>query len=278
MIHRKRKFIYFIAMLLAVICTFSSTVFASASWFEKNDIPIPTVKNDVYVYDEANIIDDNVESQINSILISLEKQTSAEVAVITIESLLGKEIEDYSYNLANTLGIGKADKDNGVLLLISKADVKVRLEIGRGLEGCLNDSKCGRILDNYFVPYRENNQYSDGTYQTINAIVSVIAKEYGISEIGSVDQEVAKQMEAQEEEEAKAAMKILIILIIIVVVIVVCDRIFLGGALLESIFIGGGSSSGGGSFGGVMQLMRKRFIQQLRMQELSFQALLKMAM
>ena len=173
---KTRKISYFLALVLVIICTFSSTLIANASWFEKNEIPIPTVKNDVYVYDDGNIIDDDIEKQLNSLLITLEEKTSAEVAVITIESLLGKEIEDYSINLANTLGIGKADEDNGVLLLISESDVKVRLEIGRGLEGCLNDSKCGRILDDYFVPYREKNEYSEGTYQTIQAIVSVIAK------------------------------------------------------------------------------------------------------
>lgn len=249
---RKRKSIYFIALLLVIICTFSSTVVASASWLEKNDIPIPTVKNDVYVYDEANIIDDNVEMQINTLLIALEEQTTAEVAVITVESLLGKEIEDYAYNLGNTLGIGKAGEDNGVLLLISKSDVKVRLEIGRGLEGCLNDSKCGRILDDYFVPYRENDQYSEGTYQTIQAVVSVIAKEYGVSSIDSVNHDIAKQIEEKEVQEAKQMFKILIIILVILVILIVTDNIFLGGIITESLFSGGSSGGGfsGGGFGG----------------------------
>ena len=159
-----------------------------------------------------------------------------------------KEIEDYANNLANTLGIGKADEDNGVLLLISKSDKRVRLEIGRGLEGCLNDSKCGRILDDYFVPYRENDKYSEGTYQTIQAVVSVIAKEYGISSINGVNEEIAQEIESKEEEEFKKMIKIIIILIIIIIIAISCDQIFLGGAIVHSLFSGNSSSSGGGGF------------------------------
>lgn len=259
--HTKRNLICFSTLILVLICTFSSTMIASASWFEKNEIPIPTVQGDVYVYDEDNIIDDDIEEQLNALLIELEEQTGAEVAVITIESLLGKEIEDYANNLANTLGIGKADEDNGVLLLISKSDSKVRLEIGRGLEGCLNDSKCGRILDDYFVPYRENDEYSEGTYQTIKAVVSVIAKEYGISSINGVNEEIAQEIEAKEADDARTVIIVIIIIIAIVVIAVICDKVFLGGAILEALCSGDGSSSsggggfssggfGGGSFGG----------------------------
>ena len=257
----KRKIIYFLALIIVIMCTFFSTIIASASWFEKNDIPIPTVKGDVYVYDEDDIIDDNIEKQLNVLLIALEEQTGAEVAVVTIESLLGKEIEDYANNLANTLGIGKADEDNGVLLLISKSDERVRLEIGRGLEGCLTDSKCGRILDDYFVPYRENGEYSEGTYKTIEAVVSVIAKEYGISSIDGVNEEIALEIEAKEEEELKKLVRTFIIIIVVLIILFTCDRIFLGGAIMEVLFSGSRSSSsggggfssggfGGGSFGG----------------------------
>ena len=87
-------------------------------------------------------------------------------------------IENYSNNLFNTLGIGKKGKDNGVLLLFSRSDEKVRLEIGRGLEEFLTDSKCGRILDDYFVPYREDDDYTKATEMTVKAVLTVIAEEY----------------------------------------------------------------------------------------------------
>ena len=109
-------------------------------------IPIPKVEKDVYIYDEDNIIDDDVEEKLNKMLVELEKKSEVEFVVVSVESLLDRSIEDYANNLFNTLGIGKKEKDNGLLLLFSRSDKKVRLEIGRGLEGCLNDAKCSRIL------------------------------------------------------------------------------------------------------------------------------------
>ena len=138
-------------------------------------IPIPKVEKDVYIYDEDNIIDDDVEEKLNKMLVELEKKSEVEFVVVSVESLLDRSIEDYANNLFNTLGIGKKEKDNGLLLLFSRSDKKVRLEIGRGLEGCLNDSKCGRILDDYFVPYRENDEYTKATEMTVKAVLNVVA-------------------------------------------------------------------------------------------------------
>ena len=143
-------------------------------------IPIPKVEKDVYIYDEDNIIDDDVEEKLNKMLVELEKKSEVEFVVVSVESLLDRSIEDYANNLFNTLGIGKKEKDNGLLLLFSRSDKKVRLEIGRGLEGCLNDSKCGRILDDYFVPYRENDEYTKATEMTVKAVLNVVAEEYKI--------------------------------------------------------------------------------------------------
>ncbi len=101
-------------------------------------------------------------------LVELEEKTESEFVIVSVESLLDRTIEDYANNLFNTLGIGKKGQDNGALLIFSRSDEKVRLEIGRGLEGCLNDAKCGRILDNYFVPYREmdNNYYCNNYFSS----------------------------------------------------------------------------------------------------------------
>ena len=222
---------------------------SGCSAFDTEEIPIPEVQKDVYVYDEDNIIDDETEQKLNRLLIQLESKTTAEVAVITTPSLQNMQIETYSYKLANTLGIGKEDKDNGVLLLISRNDTKVRLEIGKGLEGCLNDSKCGRILDDYFVPYRENDEYSEGTYQTIQAVVSVIAKEYNTT-LEGIEKDYNQEMYDNEKEQLTDLIWAIVILIIIIVIIITLDQIFFDGTLSEAIFDSIDSSSGGGGFGG----------------------------
>lgn len=242
---KRRNIIFLCTICLLILVTVISTGCSDIG--SKNEIPIPEVQKDIYVYDQDNIIDDETEQKLNKLLIQLESKTTAEVAVITVPSLLDMEIEDYSYELANTLGIGKADEDNGVLLLISRNDTRVRLEIGKGLEGCLNDSKCGRILDDYFVPHRENDEYSEGTYQTIQAVTSVIAKEYNTS-LEGLEKEYDQEIKEKENEEAKNILWIIIIIVIIAIIVVACDLKFFGGALIDA--IGSSSSSGRGGFGG----------------------------
>lgn len=226
-----KKRIISCVMLLMVWITLMSTLTGCAT-LEK--IPIPTVEKDVYIYDEDNIVDDDIEKNLNKMLVELEEKTEVEFAVVSVKSLLYRSIEDYANNLFNTLGIGKKGKDNGVLLLFSRSDEKVRLEIGRGLEGCLNDSKCGRILDDYFVPYRENDEYTKATEMTVKAVLNVIAEEYEIDIQG-----LEKDLSVEDDSEDGLLLWVFIIIIIIfsatIVIVAIC---------------GGGGSSGGGFYGG----------------------------
>ena len=111
-----------------------------------------------YVFDYANLLTPEQVQKIHDIGLQLDNLTSAELVVITIPTLDGMPIQDYSLALANAWGIGKKDKNNGCLLLavadnlLKNRPGRVRIEVGRGLEGCLNDAKCGRILDELFLP------------------------------------------------------------------------------------------------------------------------------
>lgn len=227
---RKKRIIS--CMILLMVLTTLISMLTGCATSEK--IPIPTVEKDVYIYDEDDIIDDDVEKELNKMLVELEEKTEAEFAIVSVESLLDRSIEDYANNLFNTLGIGKKGKDNGVLLLFSRSDEKVRLEIGRGLEGCLNDAKCGRILDDYFVPYRENDEYTKATEMTVKAVLNVIAEEYEIDIQG-----LEKDLPVEDDSDDGLPLWVWIIIILVVITIVVI------GAICDD-----GSSSGGGFFGG----------------------------
>ena len=226
-----KKRIISCVMLLMVWITLMSMLTGCAT---SEKIPIPTVEKDVYIYDEDNIVDDDIEKNLNKMLVELEEKTEVEFAVVSVKSLLYRSIEDYANNLFNTLGIGKKGKDNGVLLLFSRSDEKVRLEIGRGLEGYLNDSKCGRILDDYFVPYRENDEYTKATEMTVKAVLNVIAEEYEIDIQG-----LEKDLSVEDDSDDGLLLWVFIIIIIIfsatIVIVAIC---------------GGGGSSGGGFYGG----------------------------
>lgn len=246
---KKKRTISYVLVLIVIVSLMSLLTGCTTS--EK--IPIPTVEDNVYIYDEDNIIDDNVEKSLNKMLVDLEEKTGAEFAVISIESLLNKSIEEYANNLFNTLGIGKKGKDNGVLLIISRSDTRVRLEIGRGLEGCLNDSKCGRILDDYFVPYRESDEYTKATELTVKAVLYVLSEEYDIT-ITGLD---LQSIETEDLDDLTLGEIILFFIILFVLCIIIewiTGHLFgngFGDGLIFAILSSGGSgSSSSGSFGG----------------------------
>lgn len=243
---KKRRTSY--GMLIMVVIILMSMITGCSTSLEK--IPIPTVEKNVYIYDDDNIIDDDVEKKLNKMLVELEKKTEAEFAVVSVKSLQDRSIEDYANNLFNTLGIGKKGKDNGALLLFSRSDKKVRLEIGRGLEGCLNDSKCGRILDKYFVPYRENDEYSKATEMTVKAVLNVLAEEYKINIQGVESDFSIDEADSNSDEELPSWA--LIIIVIILIVLIIIGAICCGGSSSGGNFGGGFSSGGfsGGGFGG----------------------------
>lgn len=234
----KKRIFSKVAILLLVALSLSFSLSAIAA--TNNGVVSLDVKEDVYIYDQDNCIDDAVEQELNQLLVSLEEKTEVEFAVISIPTLNNLTIEEYSNQLFNKLGIGKSGKDNGLLLLFSRADNKVRLEIGRGLEGCLNDSKCGRILDEYFVPYRAENKYTEATNLTASAVLNVICEEYDIK------LENLEEVTIPEESEADIPTWLIILIIIILAVIVAFAESSLGGGSGGSYY--GGSSSYGGGF------------------------------
>lgn len=131
-----------------------------------------------FVNDFAGIIDDSSELALNNELSELEKHTSVEIAIVTIDSLPPDEtIQSYANKLLNEWGIGKQGEDNGLLILIAVQERRIQVETGYGLEGTLPDGRIGRILDAHL------EELSSGNYGTaLEGIVSdfseIIRSEY----------------------------------------------------------------------------------------------------
>ncbi|HLD02915.1 MAG TPA: TPM domain-containing protein [Candidatus Nanoarchaeia archaeon] len=126
-----------------------------------------------WVVDEAGILSPETEQALVGLFESVEKQTTAEMAVVTVKSLEGEPIEEYSLSLAHN-NLGKADKDNGLLILVAVDDRKYRIEVGQGLEGILNDAKVGRIGREYFVQYFKEGKYDEGILLGAQEIAKII--------------------------------------------------------------------------------------------------------
>ena len=214
-----------VVMLLVAVLLGGAVAGVSAT----GEIPIPVVEKGVYIHDVDNAIDDDVEKSLNQLLDRLEKKTGVEFVVVSVESLNGRTIEDYAVNLGNSLKIGKKGEDNGVLLLFSRSDTRVRLEIGRGLLGCLNAAQCGRILDRHFVPYRDDGEYTQATENTVKAVILEVCEAYNISV------EELSLKEFQEEEEKAAEEEFWTMLIVIALILLL--------AYLEVKYGNGGSNS-----------------------------------
>jgi len=127
-----------------------------------------------YVSDFAGLLSPDTRAALEADLAQLEKDTTAQVAVVTITSLDGDTIEDYAVNLFEAWGIGQKNQDNGVLFIIALAEHKVRIEVGYGLEAIITDGRSGRILDNEVLPSFKTDDYNTGILKGAAAIENYI--------------------------------------------------------------------------------------------------------
>lgn len=115
-----------------------------------------------YVNDFAEILSPSYRQSLEQELVDFDNETTAEIAVVIINSLEGGSIEDYAVRLFEDWKIGKKEKDNGLLVLIAKEDRKIRIEVGYGLEPVITDGRAGRIIREQMRPaFREDN-YDEG--------------------------------------------------------------------------------------------------------------------
>ena len=117
-------------------------------------------------------------------LIDFEKKTSNQIVVYIIPSLNGEPLEMVSVKIAEANKIGKKDKNNGVLLLISMEDKKIRIEVGYGLEGVLTDAISSSIIRNEITPSFKQNKFSEGINKGIDAIILATKNEYTNTDTG----------------------------------------------------------------------------------------------
>jgi len=130
------------------------------------------------VNDLANMMSPATRKALESRLADLERTDSSQVTVLTIPSLEGDSIEDFSIRVAEAWKVGQKGTDNGVILLVSKADRKIRIEVGYGLEGVLTDILAGQIIVNVITPRFKQNDFDGGFTDGVAAISGAVRGEY----------------------------------------------------------------------------------------------------
>ena len=210
------------------------------------------------VIDLAGIIDDTAETKINRYLRELERKTTAQMAILTIKSLEGQTIEEFSLSIAHDKWqLGQKGKDNGVLLVVALNARKYRIEVGYGLEGVLPDSLVGGIGRQYLVPYFKKGDYSTGIYSATLVIANKVASDAGVKISGMPA--VQKPDAVKKRKRASGPFGKIISLVFFLVMLILFiknPRFFLTLLLLSSMggrrgpWGGSGGGFGGGSFGG----------------------------
>ncbi len=214
------------------------------------DAVVPEVPERPYAYvmDLANIITPDVERTLNLYLGELERKTTAQIVILTILSLEGESIEDFSIRLAEKWKIGQKDKDNGVIITVSLRDRKYRFEIGYGLEGILPDGFVGTLGRRYFVPYFRQGKFSEGILRATVAIAERIASSEGVTL--SIPEGVRVVQVQKRKVGALEAVAGVLFFIIAAWLFIRHPRLFLFMLLLSGTGRRGGWYSGGGFGGG----------------------------
>lgn len=144
--------------ILSVLLISLTAMAAMAREYRPEEIKNPNTSNRYeYVADPENRLSASTRADVNARLKALRDSTTAEVAVAVVPSIGDYTIEDFSEKVFTAWGLGKKDKDNGVLLLISPDSRQVRIQTGYGAEGVLPDITCGRIISNAVIPNMRND-------------------------------------------------------------------------------------------------------------------------
>ena len=165
---------------------------------------IPEHTKNFYVNDFGNVFSQNQIDEMMDRAVKLAyKENGIQVVVSTVETLNGLTIEDYANLMYEKYGIGKDDK--GILILLSKKERKVRVEVGYGLESYITDSKAGKFIQDYAISYLKNNQFDLGLMNLQKAFVEDLDKKFESSKpTEAPTKEVVKNIEQEPETITKS--------------------------------------------------------------------------
>lgn len=228
-------------------------VFGTLSAFSK---PVPPLREPVT--DLAEMLTYEVRTNLNAVLSEVYRSKQIQLAVLIVKDLEDESLEGYSIKVVDQWKLGSAQQDNGVLLLISQKQRKMRIEVGQGLEGTLTDLKAGRIINQMSSFFRDGN-FDNGVLFAVDSILKIV----GISD-KSLDHSLSSSSVKSKTESRPWAIPIFLIIFIFLSMFGRPRRYgsyttyhgrggiggFRGGGGGGGFSGGGGGFSGGGASGG----------------------------
>ena len=235
-------------IIIAYLCVQSAFLFA---------LDVPPLNGPVNDY--AHIFTASETQELNEYLYTIDRQSDLQIAVLTIPSLEGENLEDFSIRVAEKWQIGQKGKDSGVILVIAVQDRKLRIEVGYGLEDRITDAQSSSIIRSVITPHFKQQEYGTGVLLGVKNLAGLALQDE------SLISEAVK--EADRHDDSFIPLPLIIFLIII---LLLGSRFMPGGLFWPLLFLssgrkgghsrrgggfgsggfGGGFSGGGGRFGG----------------------------
>lgn len=238
-------------MIKKILFTIAAAFFSFFSMVGSNvNAEIPNPNGDIYIQDFSNVLTEEEKGELIDLGRQLDSQTKAQIAVLTVPTLDGQDLETYANDAFRKYQLGDKKLNNGVLLLLVTNDKEhqIRIEVGYGLEGALPDGKVGRILDNYALPYLKENKIDGAIVNTYKKLFNEVAKEYHLD-----DQSNPKPL---KQDESKIPTWMYLLIAAGIVLLIIIDMKFFGGTLtylllnILSMISRNGGNNGGGNRGG----------------------------
>lgn len=140
------------------------------------DLPLPALTG--RVIDRAEILSPAAEASLSARIEAHENATTDQIVIVTLPDLMGRPIEDWGLMLGREWGIGRADKNNGIVFLIAPNDRQLRIEVGYGLEGSLPDARAAAIIQSDVIPHFKQGDMEAGIDAGLEAILATLSGTY----------------------------------------------------------------------------------------------------
>ncbi|MFW6145661.1 MAG: TPM domain-containing protein [bacterium] len=163
------------------------------------------------VNDFEDILSSTEEQRLEEKLVQFNRETSTQIAVVSLNDLRGYDISDYAVRLAHEWGVGQEDKDNGILILVSPENREVFIATGYGLEGAVPDATAKQIVDNEILPHFRNDNYYEGLDEATTVLLDLTKGEYTAE----------NYMERSGGGESKAPYPIGIVFLLVIIISVI---------------------------------------------------------
>src|SRR6185369_13473826 len=165
---RLKRFLRFLILAIPVLMPFSATA-----------LDVPQLAGRINDY--ARVLSPEAATRLERKLAAFEQEQSTQVVVLTVPSLQGEDIDQFTIRVADQWKIGQKGSDNGVLLVLAQAERKVRIEVGMGLQGVLTDLAAGRIIRDVMRPYLKSGNFDQGITAGVDAIMAATKGEFKAS-------------------------------------------------------------------------------------------------